>query len=331
MRGLTIVGAMLALGLAACNDEQNVADANAAEAASTPIKTVQATASQEHFYQCGGNHVQFTVLENGKADMRIAHTSFAMEQVAGGTGVKYENLGNPGTYVLNHNGKVLVAINGQNLPDCVEEEKSVEATVYRMQGNEPQWQGVVEKGYITLTLDAQGRQVKLPVMADAKTQEGRIITAQEAGDTVKVNILPQACTDSMSGEPFSHKVQVEYNGAAYAGCGQSLIRDTAFELDSIAGTPVMAGSAITLTFGSDGRLAGNSGCNLYGGSYTLEGEALHIHPDLISTMRACVDEGMMQQEHHFLQALPQMTAARLEGEGRLALSGAETSLIFHRK
>jgi heat shock protein HslJ len=63
----------------------------------------------------------------------------------------------------------------------------------------------------------------------------------------------------------------------------------------------------TLTFRSATEFGGTAGCNHYFGAYTLAGETLTIR-DLGATERACLDEGVMEQESAFLAAL---NAARL--------------------
>jgi len=66
--------------------------------------------------------------------------------------------------------------------------------------------------------------------------------------------------------------------------------------------PVLAGSAITLTFTAD-RVGGSASCNTYFGGYTLSGEKLAIHGPA-STRKFCVEPaGVMEQEYNYLQAL----------------------------
>lgn len=81
----------------------------------------------------------------------------------------------------------------------------------------------------------------------------------------------------------------------------------AWKLDSIAGTPVLAGTNPTLTLGADGHANGNGGCNGFGGAYTQSGTTLSFS-QMISTMMACTRAGLtyeqvMGQEHRFVGAL----------------------------
>jgi heat shock protein HslJ/photosystem II stability/assembly factor-like uncharacterized protein len=67
-------------------------------------------------------------------------------------------------------------------------------------------------------------------------------------------------------------------------------------------TPGIEGSTITLEFDASGQAGGSGGCNSYGGEYTVEGNTLTF--GLInSTLRACLDEAVTQQEAQYLAAL----------------------------
>ena len=56
-------------------------------------------------------------------------------------------------------------------------------------------------------------------------------------------------------------------------------------------------SSITIRFGADGSLSGNSGCNDYSGSYTVNGDALSVGP-LAGTGALCGDEIDMQEQRY---------------------------------
>jgi len=62
-----------------------------------------------------------------------------------------------------------------------------------------------------------------------------------------------------------------------------------------------------------GRIAGSPGCNRLGGGYTLDGGRLSFDANLASTMMAC-PEPLMQQEQAVGAALVKVAAYRLDGE-----------------
>lgn len=61
------------------------------------------------------------------------------------------------------------------------------------------------------------------------------------------------------------------------------------------------GSQLTATF-TDGRISGDSGCNSYTGAYSVDDTKISIGP-LASTLRACADPAVGEQESQFLAAL----------------------------
>ena len=75
----------------------------------------------------------------------------------------------------------------------------------------------------------------------------------------------------------------------------------------------MRGTTITATFGKDGNLTGNAGCNDYNGPYTISGNQITIGP-LASTRKFCNDPaGIMDQETQYLAALETAATYQIEG------------------
>jgi heat shock protein HslJ len=95
-----------------------------------------------------------------------------------------------------------------------------------------------------------------------------------------------------------------------------------------AGDALVDGSSITLAFGDDGRAVGSGGCNGYGGSYRINGDALSFS-DLISTLRACAQGGVMAQETAYLAAIGAATTYTLEGD-TLTIRYDGGALVFTR-
>lgn len=81
--------------------------------------------------------------------------------------------------------------------------------------------------------------------------------------------------------------------------------------------PVVEGSVVTLEFEEGGRAGGAGGCNSYGGTYQVEDGTLSFD-QITSTLMACVDERVMQQEDAYFAAL--QTAGEFEiTDDRLAI------------
>jgi hypothetical protein len=75
---------------------------------------------------------------------------------------------------------------------------------------------------------------------------------------------------------------------------------------------VVGETPITLEFGEDWQAGGHSGCNSYGGTYTLQDDLLQFG-EITSTLIACADQAVMEQEQQYLEAL--RTASRFMVEG----------------
>jgi heat shock protein HslJ len=95
--------------------------------------------------------------------------------------------------------------------------------------------------------------------------------------------------------------------APQAGSGSGLAGTswvvTGYDDGSQNVSDVLAGTTLTASFGDDGTLTGNSGCNDYNGPYKVTGSQIGIGP-LGSTRKACSDPaGVMEQESQYLAAL----------------------------
>lgn len=114
-----------------------------------------------------------------------------------------------------------------------------------------------------------------------------------------------------------------------AACGSRTVdlEGTAWLLNSLNGDTPIVGSEITLNF-EEGRVQGRSGCNLYGGDYTIEGEGTFQAGPFEVTEMACVDPmGVMDQEVDYLQILQGASTIGREDD-ELTIQGGGNTLIF---
>lgn len=88
-------------------------------------------------------------------------------------------------------------------------------------------------------------------------------------------------------------------------------------VEDVAGGGSVDGARVTATL-ADGRVAGRSGCNRYGGSYSHAGSVLKVGP-LAGTRMAC-PPALMGFETRFLAVLGAATSARLDATGALILA-----------
>jgi putative lipoprotein len=94
-----------------------------------------------------------------------------------------------------------------------------------------------------------------------------------------------------------------------------------------AETPVIGETPPTLEFTLDGQVGGNGGCNSFGGSYQVEGNTL-VLGEIVSTLVACVDTALMNQEVEYLNALQTVTQFQVDGD-RLAITYNEGQGILN--
>lgn len=98
----------------------------------------------------------------------------------------------------------------------------------------------------------------------------------------------------------------------------------------VDGEPVelAADTAITLEFTSDKDVAGRGGCNQYGGMYQADDQSIDFS-QILSTLMACADSGVMDQEQQYFKMLDLVTGYEI-ADGQLTLSAAdgEQQMIF---
>jgi heat shock protein HslJ len=101
-----------------------------------------------------------------------------------------------------------------------------------------------------------------------------------------------------------------------------------WRLTSLNGPAPVGSQPITLIFRNETELGGTGGCNGYFGTYTLQGETFTAS-GLGSTMMACGEEGVMEQESAFLQLLNEGGLLARNGD-ELTLTTASGVLKFER-
>ena len=66
--------------------------------------------------------------------------------------------------------------------------------------------------------------------------------------------------------------------------------------------PLVPGSIISLSFDAEARAGGSAGCNAYGGDVRVGASSINFAA-LTSTLMACQDPRIMEQERRYLDAL----------------------------
>jgi len=91
--------------------------------------------------------------------------------------------------------------------------------------------------------------------------------------------------------------------------------------------PAVADAGAQLTFNGDGTVGGNSGCNGFGGDYSVEGDQITFG-QITSTLMACED-ARMAQEDAVHTVLTDTATYAIEGN-TLTLTNNDMVLVFTR-
>lgn len=101
---------------------------------------------------------------------------------------------------------------------------------------------------------------------------------------------------------------------------------TQWILTSLEGQSIVGNNDLTLMF-DDGIIGGAGGCNQFGGSYEASGSNLTFS-EIVSTLMACEDQGIMDQETAYLAALQEVASYQMTDSGTLVLmDGSGNALL----
>jgi heat shock protein HslJ len=95
---------------------------------------------------------------------------------------------------------------------------------------------------------------------------------------------------------------------------------------TIAGKAVIKPGSVTLSFG-EGRVSGRGSCNRYSGPVEYGKGKIKVGA-LISTKMACVEEGLMQQESAYLNALEAAQTYKVGVDGKLTIGTKAGALVY---
>lgn len=139
-----------------------------------------------------------------------------------------------------------------------------------------------------------------------------------AQETVYLITLGQAKTFTVKGDQLTLADEDGTALAVFNAQSQDLAGSdwqvTSYNNGKQAVVGVLAGTTLTASFGQDGTLSGNSGCNTYSGPYKVDPNQITIGP-LASTMMMCSEPaGVMEQEAQYLAALKSAATYHVEGD-----------------
>lgn len=292
----------------------------------TPVRT-GAFAST---FQCGD---QQATIDYTQYSMRltVGEETFNLRPVPAASGAKYEAIGDATTFFWSKGRNATLVVKGKSYPECTSMSDAAPPP-FRATGNEPGWRLDIEGGKMTLVTDNGARRLVTaapPVETSADSR--RYVASTDAGPLV-VTIFERACTDTMSGMPHPHAVDVAFGGRTLTGCGGDpvdLLKGPEWVVEDINRTGIIDNSRMTLDFAPDGRISGRASCNMYTGRYTLTGEALTVS-NTAATLRVCAPS-LMQQEEKFLGVLRNVRRFDFSEDGALILRTDDSGTITARR
>lgn len=92
-------------------------------------------------------------------------------------------------------------------------------------------------------------------------------------------------------------------------------------------TPALDENPVTIQFGPENQVGGSGGCNTYGGNYAVDGDTITF-TQIVSTLIACLDDGVMEQEQAYFTALQEATGYELSDDRLIIIYGEGQQLVF---
>ena len=97
-----------------------------------------------------------------------------------------------------------------------------------------------------------------------------------------------------------------------SGKGDPSLESSDWMLVGLGDQLPLPATTLTITF-ENGQAGGSAGCNSYGATYTIKGDQLNLD-EITSTLMACMDNGVMEQEQVYLSFLAEVnTYAVIDG------------------
>lgn len=104
--------------------------------------------------------------------------------------------------------------------------------------------------------------------------------------------------------------------------GLKPLAGTRWQVETMGGTAVVAGSEPQINFEADGKINGTTGCNRFFGGYAQTGASLAF-TGVGMTKMACMADGVMAQETAFGKILSSKTEGKIDSLGNLIIRGED--------
>ncbi|MGD9902167.1 MAG: META domain-containing protein [Vicinamibacterales bacterium] len=299
---------------------------------STAQPAVPAGAAPREF-TCGAERIAVAV-EGATLHLNAAGATYTLRQTPVASGVRYEADDDPSTSFWNRGDLASLRIRGRGYAECVAVDgaASADAGALAAVGHEPGWRLDIRGGQLTLVMALGQQKISVPTPYAEAFAGGRRYIASSAGRPIVATILDRPCGDAATGLPRPFTVTVEFAGQKLRGCGgetAALLDGEPWVVQDVNGAAVLRGTRPTLTFGSDGRVAGSASCNAYSAPYTVGAEGVRFG-SASATGKACA-RAVMAQEEAFLAVLGALARLEVTADGTLVLHGDGGSRVTARR
>ena len=273
---------------------------------------------------CGAQTLALSANETG-AHLRTGPVWRSFTPTEAASGAKYAATDGSDSWVWTKGADITVRLDGVDLAGC-RMALPDDGSAFVARGNEPGW---------SLRLDRTGASLKRMEGAEISAQPGSV-TATATGrsvtfGTVTAVIEDQLCRDSATGMPYPFAVGLTIGTEKLQGCGgepRDLLTGPTLTASAIEGLSQMTNPVPNLTFSTDGRVFGTTGCNRFVGSYDLSGEGLHFGP--LAGARMTCPAAQSATEAAMTIVLQSITRFDVTEDGQVQFFAGETPVLTTR-
>lgn len=114
-------------------------------------------------------------------------------------------------------------------------------------------------------------------------------------------------------------------GSSAAGAYSGKLQGTDWHIAEVGGQAVSTQSQGTFRIGTDGHVAGSSGCNDFSGTAKVSGHSLHVGP-LATTKKSC-EPALMSQDQRFFEEIAKVATYAVDEKGDMHLNDASGTTV----
>lgn len=169
-------------------------------------------------------------------------------------------------------------------------------------GNEPFWSLEINYESKMQFKVMDGNDIFLEIPSATFEQNQTIYTLEVEGKKFEAIVIPETCTDNMSGEKKEFRIICNYDNKTYNGCGTYLTAKYAlngtWQLQQFMGKDLKIEQSkfpVIIFDVAQNKVMGNNGCNTYNGAATITDNEIAIDKHLATTKMAC--EGTIENEY----------------------------------